>query len=133
MHQVMVLKKMYIKYKQQKIDFIKETCELPFCYEMNAFIFFFLGCGPLPVVNGSKWECPYGVSPLSVPVYESCRVLCKGESLQRRTLVKVRCTEKLEWDHPMLSAVCAVIKNSSGTLKSIYTNLNLNVFLKNQV
>lgn len=72
------------------------------------------GCGPLPVVNGSKWECPYGVSPLSVPVYESCRVLCKGESLQRRTLVKVRCTEKLEWDHPMLSAVCAVIKNSSG-------------------
>lgn len=39
MHQVMVLKKMYIKYKQQKNDFIKETCELPFCYEMNAFIF----------------------------------------------------------------------------------------------
>lgn len=39
MHQVMVLKKMYIKYKQQEIDFIKETCELPFCYEMNAFIF----------------------------------------------------------------------------------------------
>lgn len=30
---------MYIKYKQQKIDFIKETCELPFCYEMYAFIF----------------------------------------------------------------------------------------------
>ncbi|XP_052674745.1 uncharacterized protein LOC128156595 isoform X2 [Crassostrea angulata] len=77
------------------------------------------GCGPLPVVNGSKWECPYGVSPLSVPVYESCRVLCKGESLQRRTLVKVRCTEKLEWDHPMLSAVCAVIKSSSDNTMSL--------------
>uniref|UniRef100_K1QLK0 Uncharacterized protein n=1 Tax=Magallana gigas TaxID=29159 RepID=K1QLK0_MAGGI len=81
------------------------------------------GCGPLPVVNGSKWECPYGVSPLSVPVYESCRVLCKGESLQRRTLVKVRCTEKLEWDHPMLSAVCAVIKSSSDSLKTVEENV----------
>lgn len=73
------------------------------------------GCGPLPVVNDGKWECPNGVSPLSVPVYESCRILCKGDSVQKRTIVKVRCTETLEWDHTLLSAICAVIKNSSGT------------------
>lgn len=77
--------------------------------------FWFIGCGPLPVVNDGKWECPNGVSPLSVPVYESCRILCKGDSVQKRTIVKVRCTETLKWDHTLLSAICAVIKNSSGT------------------
>lgn len=49
------------------------------------------GCGPLPIVNDGKWECPDGVSPLSVPVNESCRILSKGDYVQI-----VRCTDKLE-------------------------------------
>lgn len=77
--------------------------------------FWFIGCGPLPVVKDGEWECPGDVSSLSVPVYESCQIVCKGDSAQTRALVKVRCTEKLEWDRALPSNACSVEK-SSGTL-----------------
>lgn len=77
--------------------------------------FWFIGCGPLPVVKDGEWECPGDVSSLSVPVYESCHIVCKGDSAQTRALVKVRCTEKLEWDRVLTSNACSVEK-SSGTL-----------------
>lgn len=77
--------------------------------------FWFIGCGPLPFVKDGEWECPGDVSSLSVPVYESCHIVCKGDSAQTRALVKVRCTEKLEWDRVLTSNACSVEK-SSGTL-----------------
>eukprot|EP00105_Crassostrea_gigas_P025181 XP_011445674.1 PREDICTED: uncharacterized protein LOC105341074 [Crassostrea gigas] len=70
------------------------------------------GCGPLPVVKDGEWECPGDVSSLSVPVYESCHIVCKGNSVQKRALVKVRCTEKLEWDRVLTSNACSVEKSS---------------------
>lgn len=64
-------------------------------------------------MKDGEWVCPNVGSPLSVTVYESCHILCKGDSLQTR--VKVRCTEKLEWDRVLLFTACSVEK-SSGTL-----------------
>lgn len=85
------------------------------CTQIYYTYFWFIGCGPLPVVKDGEWECPGDVSSLSVPVYESCHIVCKGDSVQTRALVKVRCTEKLEWDRVLTSNACSVEK-SSGTL-----------------
>lgn len=85
------------------------------CTQIYFTYFWFIGCVPLPVVKDGEWECPDGVSSLSVPVYESCHIVCKGNSAQTRALVKVRCTEKLEWDRVLTSNACSVEK-SSGTL-----------------
>lgn len=85
------------------------------CTQIYFTYFWFIGCVPLPVVKDGEWECPGNVSSLSVPVYESCHIVCKGDSAQTRALVKVRCTEKLEWDRVLTSNACSVEKGS-GTL-----------------
>ncbi|XP_061164300.1 uncharacterized protein LOC133173325 [Saccostrea echinata] len=72
------------------------------------------GCGSLPNVTGAKdeWACPRGVSPLSVPVYESCHLQCfDGAS------IKVRCTEKLKFDG-LTSHMCRIETRTDKTIKT---------------
>ncbi|XP_062579211.1 uncharacterized protein LOC134241144 [Saccostrea cucullata] len=104
----------YYKNKDVLTYIEKNTGLFPYYHSVNLRP---PGCGSLPNVTGAggKWACPRGVSPSSVPVYESCHLKCiSGAS------IKVRCTEKLEFDS-LASHKCP-IESTSQTEKVTETS-----------